>query len=175
MRYTGIILILCFLLGCKSETTEKKAPDVYFDLKTYFEKEAVKLESSNPVIEKTVSRNSVKQNKRISNIDWAAELSLFTASDINKSSWKDSYEKIQNDSSLLYKARDSSLRTREIEILKNSKGSIKKIKIKNQTINRLYQSFENLLYIPDSLYQIDKKQHVLIIGENDYLIKGNLK
>ncbi|MEO8793902.1 MAG: hypothetical protein ABI390_00475 [Daejeonella sp.] len=175
MRYSGIILILAFLVGCKSETPKKNTPDVYFDLKTYFENEAARLQSVNPAIEKTVSRNSVKQNKKIANIDWKAELSLFTASDINKPSWKDSYQKIQNDSGLIYKALDSALRTREIEIYKTNEGTIKAIKIQNQTVNRLYQSFENLLYIPDSLYQVNKKQHVLIIGENDYLIKGRFR
>jgi hypothetical protein len=41
--------------------------------------------------------------------------------------------------------------------------------------NSLFQTREKLTYYPDSLYRIQRKQHVRFLGTNDYLIEGKLK
>ncbi len=46
--------------------------------------------------------------------------------------------------------------------------------IYNDSKNMLYESQEWLSYFPDSLYQIDKKQTVRLLGTNTYKIKGAL-
>ena len=175
MRLLVIVFCAILLLSCAKNSGNVKADRTYFDLDSFFLKEASRLQILNPGVNKTVSRNSEEQTKKISGINWENELSLFAESDINKSAWKDSYKVIHNKGELIYRSLDSNLRTREIRIVKDQKGTVQKIIIENQTNNRLFQSFEKLVYMPDSLYQIDKKQHILLIGDNHYLIRGRIK
>ena len=39
----------------------------------------------------------------------------------------------------------------------------------------LYETSEELTYFPDSLYSINKNQHVLLLGSNNYIVTGNFK
>jgi hypothetical protein len=175
MRLIVVLFSAIFLLSCSKNSGNVKADHTYFDLDSFFLKEASRLQILNPEVHKSVSRNSEAQTKKVSGINWKNELGLFTESDINKPAWKDSYKVIRTKDEIIYHAMDIGLRTREIKISKNANGSVQKITIENQTINKLYQSFEELLYIPDSLYRIDKKQHILLIGDNQYLISGKFK
>ena len=175
MRPIAFLFCAIIFLSCTKNPGKIKDDHTYFDLDSFFLKEASRLQIINPEVSKSVSRNSVKQTKNVSGITWKNELSLFAESNINKPAWKDSYKIIQNKNELIYQSLDSNLRTREIRISKNKNGAIQKITIENQTINRLYQSYEKLIYIPDSIYQIDKKQHILLIGDNHYRIRGILK
>ena len=74
-----------------------------------------------------------------------------------------------------YLAIDTNLRTREIRIKLDSNGKPQHILIRNSSRNFLYESTETLLYIPDSAYSIDKYQKVILIGENKYLIRAEIK
>ncbi|XHR93010.1 hypothetical protein ACFJIV_22110 [Mucilaginibacter sp. UC70_90] len=48
------------------------------------------------------------------------------------------------------------------------------ILIYNHTKNLLYETNEKLSYFPDSLYLIQKTQHVKLMGRNDYKVQGTL-
>lgn len=170
MRYSFILAFL-ILSACAGQK-EEKGLKTYMDVKGFFDAEASRLSSDNPEINKTVARNDASETKNMKNINWKTELSLFAESDINKPAWKDSYKVINGAGKTIYVAADSSLRTREINITKDSGGRIRKITILNQVDNMLYSSTEQLLYIPDSVYQISKQQHVAIIGDNRYFING---
>lgn len=171
MRY---ILIIAFLAFSACNQPEQKEVKSYADLKGFFESEAKRLEKADPKVYKTVARNDASETRSVGNINWKTELSLFAESDINKPAWQDSYKVISQAGKTIYLATDSSLRTREISINKDPQGKIKKIKILNHTKNMLYSSTEQLIYIPDSLYQISKQQNVVFIGDNRYYILGVL-
>lgn len=170
MRYTFIFAFLV-LSACAGQKEEKDVK-TYLDIKTFFTTEARRLSLANPEINKTVARNDASETRTLKNINWETELSLFAESDINKPAWQDSYKVISRAGKTTYLAADSSLRTREINITKDQNGRIRKITILNQVDNMLYSSTEQLLYIPDSVYQISKQQHVAIIGDNRYFITG---
>jgi len=171
MNYTFFIVLLIFS-ACSEP--KKKELSSYEDLKGFFDSEAQRLTKADPEIKKTVARNDDSETRLIKGIDWKVELSLFAESDINKPAWQDSYKIINQAGKTVYLASDSSLRTREISINKDTSGKITKVRIVNQTKNLLYSSVEQLVYIPDSLYQISKQQHVAVIGENRYFINGIL-
>ena len=171
MKYFGILIFTLFL-SCSGNKEDIKSAGTYFDLKSFFGKEASRLQALNPEINKSVSRNSLEQIKKVSGINWKSELTLFIESDINKPAWKKSYKVIRRNDDIIYKSLDDNLKTREIRISRNKNGTVQKIIVKNHIKNSLYQSSEKLIYIPDSLYQIDKHQHVLIIGNNQYRISG---
>jgi len=169
MRCSLFLLVL--ILSACSAPPEKEI-NSYVDIAGFFEAEAVRLDQANPEVKKTVARNDATETRTVRDVNWKTELSLFAESDINKPAWRDSYRVTKKDGNVTYVATDTTLKTREINITKDSLGKIREIKIKNQTNNMLYSSSEQLLYVPDSVYQINKQQHVVIVGENRYFVKG---
>jgi hypothetical protein len=148
---------------------------MYFDLKTYFEKEAVRLQKHDLILTKTVNQNGESEKKDIKIADWKSEFAFFTASDINKPAWRNSYRVIKNGNQLTYLSQDNGLRTKKIEVYSDSQGIVKRISIFNKTSNLLYTSTEELQYFPDSIYTINKQQKVLLNGMNTYQIKSEFK
>ena len=170
--YTSVLLLLCGSYACnKPEIKETGAELKYFDIKEYFAKEAERLTTQNPLVDKTVAHNGAAESKKLKITNWAKELNLFTESDINKPAWKLSYNLQANDDSVVYKAKYPELKTREIVIRKKA-GQITAIAIVNNTHNILYNTTEKLVYAPGAYYLIEKMQKVKIMGANNYRIKG---
>lgn len=174
MMRSGAVFTLLFLAlaGCKNPETKNPHP-VYFDLAGYFKKEAAKQASRKHPVLKKVVQNGKEQRKKVSP-DWPAEFSLFSQSDINKPAWRGSYTVTKNGDFLIYIAKTPDLRTRRIVVKKNG-GKISYILISNVVNNALYNSVERLTYFPDSLYRIEKKQQVRILGQNHYLVEGRIQ
>jgi len=164
-------LLIIFLSSCNSqeETTPKND---FFDIRGFFEAEAKRLTNKNSISNKTVIQNNQSEVKKGLSVDWNDELALFIASDINKPAWSNSYKKLEDNLRISYLAIDTNLRTRYVEIQKDKNGQAVFIKIKNITQNMLYNSSEELIYIPDSAYTIDKNQSVRFLGKNNYKING---
>ena len=74
----------------------------------------------------------------------------------------------------IYKALEPDLKTREI-MLKKENGKVVYLMVFNVVNNSLFQTKEKLTYYPDSLYLIQRNQHVRFLGINKYLIEGKLK
>ncbi len=172
MRSAFKILFILLLAGCVNKQEDISNTPPYFDLKAYFEKEAIRLQTQGPLLTKTVSQNGESEKKEIKITDWKSEFGFFTASDINKPAWRDSYQVIKNGNQIIYLSKDNGLRTQKIEINRNPQGGIKQITILNKTSNILYTSTEELNYYPDSLYTINKQQKVLLNSLNTYQIKS---
>ncbi|MBC7745968.1 MAG: hypothetical protein H7096_12800 [Flavobacterium sp.] len=170
MIYRLIFILL--LAGCSGgpAVVQKKT---FIDVKGYFQSEIKRLGNYKTEVKKTVSRNNQTETQMLNNINWQTELSLFVESDINKSAWRNSYKISKIGKEVIYSATDSALKTRQIRVLEGVNGRIKKVQIKNNTNNMLYQSSEILTYVPDSLYKVVKNQKVFIIGENRYVISGS--
>ena len=165
-------VLIVLLSGCLSSEKENTSNQIYyFDLKTYFTKTATELNRKKPLVNKTVSKNELSENKKIKITDWKTELALFIDADINKKAWKDSYSKDTSATKIIYTAKEADLKTQKIEIdLKN--GLPIKFKIITKMDNLLYHSTEELEFYPDSVYSINKHQKVTIISQNNYQIKG---
>lgn len=172
---TNRLLIFSLLVFASCGEKEKVPQRRYIDMKGFFTNEVSRLDKLNTKVNKTVSRNGVSESKVNISPDWNMELSLFSESDINKPAWSNSYIVRNDGGSTLYTATDNKLRTRSISIARNKNGRITRLSIVNSTTNYLYNSSEELLYIPDSLYRIVKKQDVLLLGKNSYKISGFFK
>ena len=164
------------ILACDGPATQPTTVSTnrYFSLEDFFLDEIERLTRSATIVDKTVSRNGVSEQKHIQIEDWKSELALFMDSDINKPAWQNSYRIDSTEYSLTYTSTDPELRTQRITINKNKNGLIKHIAIKNHTNNMLYQTAEQLDYYPDSVYLITKQQQVRFIGDNEYVIQGRL-
>lgn len=169
----ALFSILLFLGSCSGNKDKNTSQALsYFDVKGYFEKEAVRLTALNPWISKEIDKNTSVEAKKIKINDWTKEFNLFIESDINKPSWISSYSVKQNQDTTIYAALYPDLRTREIKIVKDG-DQLHFISIENEAVNKLYTSKETLTYSPDSVYQIVKSQEVMVIGRNDYKITGS--
>jgi hypothetical protein len=170
-RFAVTVLILT-IFSCKPDVSQNKTS--YFNLSSYFSAEVKKYTKANFNVLKTVSRNGEAETKTVKIANWPGELSVFSESDINKPSWKNSYKTTTSGNITIYKAVEPDLKTREI-ILKKENNKVIYLMIFNVVTNKLFQTKEKLSYYPDSLYSIQRKQHIRFLGTNDYLITGKLK
>jgi len=166
-----IILFTAILPACKPDVKETGGTLSYFDLQGYFQANSAQLAKLNKPVLKTVVHNGITESKKVHIDSWDRELSLFSEADINKPAWKDSYWIQNTANTLIYKAKYPELETREI-IINKVKDKIKSILIIGYTKNLLYETKEKLTYFPDSMYRIEKFQHVKLLGVNRYDIKG---
>jgi len=166
-----LYLVPAVLTGCRSDGKGSGNAVKYFDIKGYFTAETARLDKAHKPVSKTISHNGVTETKKVNIDNWGQELDSFTGGDINKPAWKNSYITSTGDGITLYKAIEPGLKVREI-IVKRDADKIKWIVIYTKTENILYKNVEKLSYYPDSLYQIVKRQHVKLMGNNNYEITG---
>jgi len=167
-------LIIAALQGCsKPAIKETGARLTYFDIKGYFERDSARLTKLNKPVYKTVMHNGVIESKTVHITNWGTEFAFFEASDINRPAWKNSYTVVADSDITIYLAKDSDLFTREV-MIKQLNGKLKWIRILNHSSkkNRFYSNGETLSYFPDSLYLIQKRQSIRLLGTNRYVIKG---
>lgn len=167
LAISGLLLSAC--QPSAEQVMETK--DYYFSLKDYFTQEASRLQKANTSIYKEVTRNSETEAKEIVIANWELEFGLFIDSDINKLSWKESYEIVEKQDSTFYIQKDSTLETEKILIVRKD-SLVTEVLVENSIQNPLYKSKEKLHYYTDSLYRIEKTQKVRVLGENRYTIIG---
>ncbi|RYY32769.1 MAG: hypothetical protein EOP46_18155 [Sphingobacteriaceae bacterium] len=174
IRLLFILNIIIFISGLQSCRPDIKVTHPnFFDIKGFFEADSAKLMHLDPIVKKTVSHNGKAETKSLHIKNWGSELGLFINSDINKPAWRDGYTIVENDTLLHYTAKQPDLKVRDISVTKQG-GKVKSISITNHTENFLYTNTEKLYYWPDSVYRIEKTQHVRFIGDNRYKIQGIL-
>jgi hypothetical protein len=169
-------VILVSIQSCKGDIHAGSDTKQFFDLKKYFAAESVRLTKAKPLIDKIAVHNSIKEAKKVIVPNWNAELSLFSESDINKPAWKASYTASTSEGITTYTATDPDLKTRSI-VIKKQQDKVKLILIYNSTKTTLFGkalswTTEELSYVPDSMYRIQKRQFARILGENKYFVKG---
>ncbi len=167
----GSVSLITCLQACRPDVKETGPSLKYFDLKGFFKQDSLRLVKKGNIVFKTITHNGITESKKVSINNWGRELDLFTGSDINKPAWRNSYVIVDNDDILIYKAKYPELKMREM-VIKKEKKTVKWILIFNRTKNILYQTNEKLSYFPDSLYLIEKDQHVRLMGVNVYKIEG---
>ena len=167
-----LVLTTAFVSCTKPNLKEAKGDLKYFDLKGFMHTDSAKLAAADPLITKTVNHNGETETRKLKIANWGNELSLFNGSDINKPSWRDSYDIVVSGDTSVYKAKTPDLKTQRLTIARVN-GKITAVKVFNHTKNMLYETSEQLNYFPDSLYSIDKKQHVLLLGNNRYVVTGS--
>jgi hypothetical protein len=173
-KWTMLCCIILCGTSCKPDIKETGAKLKYFDIKGFFSADTARLNHLNTQVAKTVSHNGATESKTVKIADWGQELNLFMDADINKPAWQNSYTVLTDGSLLFYKAIDPDLKMREM-IIKRDKQKVEWVLIFNRTKNLLYTTTEKLTYYPDSLYLIEKDQHVRLMGNNNYSIQGLIK
>ncbi|MFD0940685.1 hypothetical protein [Pedobacter boryungensis] len=174
MKKLIFICAMCIFSACTLKEQEKIATKSYFDLESYFKQEATRLTKANQPISKTVLVNGNAEAKSLLINNWENELSSFIEADINKASWRSSFEVKKTESLTTYTSNSKKIPVKKLEInYKDNKVMAIKILVTNT--NDLYTSQDSLSYYPDSLYQIKKTQHIKLMDEKRYQITGKFK
>nr|WP_068892737.1 hypothetical protein [Pedobacter panaciterrae] len=171
------LLFCCFLffISCDNSADKKQKTELtYFDVKGYFEKEVVRLNKKNPLINKVVSVNGANESKRIQIPDWKKELALFSDADINRASWKGLFQLKKSKDQETYISENEKVPVKELTVFfRNNTAVGLKVLVKNT--NSLYTSFDTLTYYADSLYQVKKMQNIKLLSKKSYTITGSFK
>ncbi len=174
MRLTGIGLLILLLSACTAKEQRKVQDETYFNVRSYFEKEAERLNKLNLQLDKLVSIGKDVEQKKVSIKDFNKELSTFINSDINKASWRGAFTVKKERNSELYTTENEKIPVKRVEI-QYQKNKIRSIKIAIASENILYHSTDTLTYFPDSLYEIKKTQKIRLLKEKKYIILGRFK
>ncbi len=150
----------------------------FFSLKKFFAGEAARLRHDRYRLNKTVVYERATEKHIVRVGSWEKELGIFADADINKSAWIDKYRTTSTGGQITYAALDSSLKVKSITI---SRGVIKAaspasgvqaIRISLSTRNFLYNMSEQLSYLPDSGYRVQRMQNIKVLGRKTYDIQA---
>jgi hypothetical protein len=162
--HSSIYLLFLVLLfySCENKKPAKETA-AYFDLKSYFEKQASELNASNIKLKKFVLKEELSEEKIFDHPDWKEELKPFSECDINKPSWKNSYRVDSTaDLSTLcisYYAKDSTLKIKSMNVCFEH-DSLTVIQIEKRADNLYYNYDTKLSYFPMKAYSIKSSQKI---------------
>lgn len=171
MRKIIICFWVMFCCSCTLKDQGQQTAPSYFDLDSYFKSEAKRLTKTNPPITKSVGVNGEVEQKTMQISNWEKEFESFISADINKASWRGSFNVKKDSTSAIYVTENEKIPVKKLEIsYRNDK--IQGIKIFISNTNALYTSKDSLSYYPDSLYQFNKTQRIQLMKEKKYRITG---
>jgi hypothetical protein len=166
MKKIGFGLLVLFAFSaCGDKTDATKAVDKtpFFDVKGFFQNEIKRLTEGGVKIEKTVTVRGQSETKTMDKADFAEELALFVASDINKPAWSDKYriEKTAGRSLESFFATDDDLKTKRIDIFRFPPNGVTQIQILNSDKSTITESQQSLDYDIGKGYSIETFQKFL--------------
>ena len=173
----GILLglLACITsMGCTPDFS-KALPEKnkFFDLKSYFQQEKLRLKNVNGFTKKTTIDKSDEVH-HFDTLNLVEELQIFENSDINRIAWFDKYstDSIFVDTkirSIHYKALDPKLKTQEIKIDFGEDGP-SKIHINNLSVSTILESTQKLFYQPLIGYTIESWQKMILSEEKEVIV-----
>ncbi len=170
--------LLYILIACCTACTLKEQHQLnnksYFDLATYFNKEAARLSQRKTPITKTVKINGQTETKQLNISNWEKEFDSFISADINKVSWQGAFKTEKSAQTTSYISNSDKIPVKKVEVT-YSQTKVRGIRIFVTHTNDLYTSTDTLSYYPDSLYEIKKIQHIKLMNEKKYQIIGKFK
>jgi len=174
MKLAGVGLLILTLSSCVQKEQNKTQVETYFNLKSYFEKEADRLNNLHLQLDKSVTINGETERKQVKINDFKNELNVFIAADINKASWRGAFTTTKTADLERYTTNNEKIPVKKVEInYQNNK--IKSVQVLVVVNNILYHSIDSLTYFPDSLYMVNKTQKIKLIKEKKYIVVGRLK
>lgn len=171
MRNFAVLCVLAMLSSCSLKGDEQPKTQTYFSISDYFKNEVARLSKNNPSIVKTVLVNGKAEKKTLQLTNWQQELSSFIEADINKASWKGSFQLTKSDTSEIYSSQSDKIPVKKLIIIKAA-NKVKSVKIFLANQNNLYTSNDSLIYNSDDFYEIKKTQKIKLMDSKRYVIHG---
>lgn len=189
MHYRFLIIIAAVLLflavSCRQEETRDDAPKVYYDLKGFIENQILYLNEKKPEVSKTAVLGSKREVSETREVDWKKELELFIQADINKPSYRQSYEVVGN-GPLHYEYRLKPGNDLPVAYLKIDTDSVLKqplhVEALIRTKNKIYNSEKKVVLnarkhnclLEVSSYEVNGYQKLIFVERKEFGIRGQI-
>lgn len=165
--------VTALFLSCTSSPKDGTVTrESYFDIPGYFKTEIRRLTQENPVVGKTVMKDSLSETKAIQIPDWENELSSFTSIDLNKPAYAGILKKDSTANKIKITSSDPKIDITSVEIEYGDDGEPVAFRIQRNIQNSLYNTRETLHYARHKGYSLEKHQSVLVLGEKYYHIEA---
>ena len=170
------LAITAFSYACTSGSAEGSKQQVksQVDIPAFFAQEITALQKRNPQVLKTVKKDSISETKTVHIASWTNELASFASVDLNKPAYAGYLKKDSLEGLVSYTSTNPSLDIKSVQLSYGSNGELSELRMEKQTENLLYRTEETLIYLPNKRYQLEKKQHVLLLGDKYYYIAGDI-
>ncbi len=167
---------IALFVSC-SEKIEQvpKFADAQLNIPAFFNKEIAHLKALNPKVSKTVVKDTIAETQEMQINNWDTELASFVAVDINKPAYGGYLKKDSSDLTVTYSSTNPALEIQFVQIKYDAAGKPLSFLIEKNIDNLLYQTAEKLTYTTGESYRLEKKQHVLLLGDKYYQISGDIK
>jgi hypothetical protein len=165
-------------ISCQNQQSENQVK-VYYDLNGFIKSQIQELTKIEVKVQKRVLLDDKKEEIKIDKIDWDKELELFIQADLNKQAYQLSYDKIENDSLVVYQLKNGEkLPVSRLEILFDDKKNPRRIEARLNTKNYLYESSKTLKMVLENNriqnYKIEGWQELFIGSKKIFSIEGNI-
>ncbi len=178
-------ILLFSLVSCHQDEARDDAPKVYYDLKGFIGNQIVYLNEKKPEVSKTAVLAGKRVVTKTREIDWKKELELFVQADINKPSYRQSYEVIRN-GPLHYEYRLKPGNDLPVAYLKVDTDSVLKqplyVEALIRATNKIYNSEkkvvlnaakqDNLLEV--NSYEVSGYQKLIFVEKKEFSIIGQI-
>jgi len=172
---TAAILITAVTLGCSSPNSSQQnnlSNISHFDIPNYIQTEIDSLQNLNPLIHKTVIKDTVEEKRSLHIKNWDTEFSSFKSIDLNKPAYTE-YIKVDTIGNVLeYSFENGDLDLSCVRISLDQNGNPLMISIQKNVKNNLYKTSELLVYEKSKFYMVEKDQDVKVMGQNYYKVLG---
>jgi len=186
-RFLTIVsaIFLFSLVSCREEETRDDAPKAYYDLKGFVENQIVYLNEKKPEVSKTAVLGTKREVSQTREMDWKKELELFIQADINKPSYRQSYEVIGN-GPLHYEYRLKPGNDLPVVYLKIDTDSVLKqplhVEALIRTKNKIYNSEKKVVLntrkhnglLEVSSYEVNGYQKLIFVEKKEFGIRGQI-
>lgn len=186
-RFLTIVaaILLFSLVSCHQEEIRDDAPKSYYDLKGFIENQIVYLSENKPEVSKTAILGSNREVSVTREMDWKKELELFVQADINKPSYRQSYEMIRN-GPLHYEYRLKPGNDLPVAYLKIDTDSVLKqplhVEALIRTKNKIYNSEKKLVLnaqkrnnlLEITSYEVNGYQKLIFVEKKEFGIRGQI-
>lgn len=171
-RFLTIVaaVFLFSLVSCRQEEARDDAPKVYYDLKGFIENQIAHLNEKKPEVSKTAVLGSKREASKTREVDWKKELELFVQADINKPSYGQSYEIVQN-GPLHYEYRLKPGNDLPVAYLKIDTDSVLKQPLRVEALIRA----SNKVYNSEKKVVLNAAKHDNLVEVNSYEVDGYQK
>ena len=126
------------LLACNSSTDNQKVY-YYYDLEGFIGSLESTLSEEEPTVSKKWSFNSKSEVKETNEIDWLKELKAFKESDINKSSYSNSFDSVRTAHQVVYTLKEGeTIPVKELSIQSDHSGQPEEIRSRKESENYFF-------------------------------------
>ena len=171
---TAVILFTAVTLSCNStDSVENNNLAVkHFNIPAFIQHEIDSLKQLNPLIQKTVFKDTVEETRSLQIKNWENEFSSFKSIDLNKSAYADFIKVDTLQNVLEYSFSDPDLDLSCVRVSLDQNGNPQMISIQKKVKNNLYKTSEILVYEKSKFYMVEKNQDVKVMGQNYYKVLG---